>query len=1844
MIRIYNKATAAKAGDAVKGAEAVKNAVIAAATEGATLDSVKVAAVATASAVAVAQQTGASKVKEAVTTAVAAAASLDSVKAAAVAAAGAVAGYEYWGSETSPISSGVFPYGRVICSKNYPIPPLKKNPSSGGLPTKFKGRLSAGGRTGNVYKLKEFANSIILYKNGSTPTNEKLKLELDKIANSRLVSGSTEDYSEKELNGAVTKGYEIKLWLENEYKPTSLSEEVFNVITIDKDNNGVPLNFRVLDKPEAPNSVVASIAFNDLSETGKNVTNGSTIIQLEIKDPTNTVDGEPVYNKGDDAINLVAIQLEYAKTNSMPSDISSWKKVIDISFIGDTTITAISQFTSNLSSISASKASLFDAAGGVHTFGTQSKTDPRIRDNTPRYYYVKLNSTFLKDFRPTNSSSYHTFRASYKNSSAAKFGGWKTSNPIQIQKPTKPIIKSVKMTDFNKFTVEIQAYGHNNDVIGTSDTFMSVAPTLLAVESATEAAMELLVLYDNLDDLIVKLETYILLGEPLLTAVSGEAGRIETAIEESNRIIEIANESALLAAEEVADINTLFGFNLNDSSLEQAASDAMNSSKRTFEISYEIFTYIKNRGEYIKDTVTATALKVLIEDVFDVAREELIVTNDAMAAIPDITPNNSYGVFLKEINFEVKYSNNPTGTAVAYDSQTPLYSFTMAGATTATGEVTIGINTESLALHNYTFTIPITSPTLPNAHPIIYYFKAKVANNIFQPTGTGAKFSEESDAKSITISTPTIAITPTFSVPTWEDPIGATIGTNNTITASWSLPAATAEKNRGVLFNQLGSDKFLPVLSKYTLQSNYLKYVGKVDSINDRGSAPPTGDTIESSKTDNYYSTETTLKTKNFNFYDSLKKADFLVSKTVAVDLTITPYNQYVDSAGSTTLKNISITATAPDTVTIINPVPENGIISNTGTKNSIVLHWDLSNLKRGLTIDSDPVANTIRKYTLNIDRVSTTNKYLEAVGGIRDTFSTNTENSDDTGDQIGIDDAPDYIEITSDHDSSLLWPTTTYNYSVSATNSLGYTSDEQTGAFTTETPVTPINYSYFNNTLLQKLYTDQTTNLGGDSYNYTNKGVLILSAISSSTRYPTSPELVEITNVNNLVNIPSNTIIHVLNKNNIQQFLDKAAVQSWSSSGVPNNDTQAGFKIVNYASSSPTIEYTIGINKDDLKPTDYNTCSYSGVRAIQTVQFTGTDVSFKLLHGTTHSVDISFDAKQPDVQAAFQGMSTVDSTVTFSPGKNKVSESGNIMTFTFGDDGPHEQLTSTITGVGGSIAHATKVKGGSIFSITRTDRKDIYRVSTSSDTHSRDDKNRGYWFEEKVNYSIKLSDIKNIPSANNNYLYKPLKFELQSYYNTNGDDTTLVKNGTETILYNRYNNTNAPPNLGNIYFDILNSGPVFSKTDAITVINYIPVTINGIPNLAAGGSIQLRYTVNNYSTHYLLKKEVSIVEHSFSYKNSAKEGIINWGSPGSSGGTRNANNWVIDKTITNFPDYSTPLADVYITITANNTVGSTDHIINAANLAPLASGSAPHKVFRFIYDKPSKLNDSQKLHMRKIPIKFSPGAQAPSAVTDGQTIYNVATSAAQYKSEVVNDLQMTLWGGMFYSNKGWRNTVAADDDNSAWAARATSYGLSAPLPPVFTTATTHGDYNWVIFNYPSPATGSSYKYYAVVCDLSYSKYTLVELKADDIVVYFYNADKTINSTSAGSKGNWYWTKISGNNFEIGPAEAALDAINDTGGYNTTNGTGFSTQYGKFAAASGSPRRYILYEVEAEGGKEARLIGGWTRRVTIPTNTSINKFYLAIGVRKTKTTIQISSIKPIVKLKGAIKGIPLQLS
>ena len=1050
----------------------------------------------------------------------------------------------------------------------------------------------------------------------------------------------------------------------------------------------------------------------------------------------------------------------------------------------------------------------------------------------------------------------------------------------------------------------------------------------------------------------------------------------------------------------------------------------------SFRISYKNASTDNFGGKIITNDIifdrpnkpTISQIKMTSYNTFTITLASFSDTEDIIGDTTSIS-NNNMGVFLRNINFNVAYKYSDQL------SQSNITTFTEIeggenSATTSTN-TSVHINTTSFGSSTYTYTLPAGFyPNDSNTKSIEYYFSASVQNNLI------SNYSDFSDQKTIEITKPNSSMTITLT------PQTSGSNYNNKILATFTEPS---NGKRGIVSVQ--ADDRLPKLQKYTFQSTNLKNVDNDTSVQHTNTSNTSGRNADPS-------TQIML-----TFYDSLKGSTGSVTKNL--DLKVREYNEYINDNTEVTT-NLSATATKPELVTISSH--SNLVISKTTDKNTVKLNWAHPNI-RGLTIGGINIRNTILTYRINIERAATTNKYLIGNNDQTDTtYETTTTQSDNSNDKTGIADATNAKTLTSYNDNSLLWPNSTYNYTVRATNSLGYQSDAQTakGTFTTDPPTIPDAFDYFSNSRLSSLRNNYDLE---NNNNYQNLGVLVSGGVTSSTTY--SGTAVQITNYNNLSDITSNTVTHVLNKKHLQDFnntLSNSLVQSWSSS-VPTTANQAGFKIVN-AADSDTVLYTIG--------------------------------------------------------------------------------------------------TST--------NHATETNDNTAFKVLRTNRKDIY-----SETY--DNRNRGYWLKESIQYKINLATEGNL----SDYLYKPLKLELKSYYNTNGSDASIssTQTGETVILQNSYS-TN--PN-DNLYLDVLNSNPSIVKNSTNNMITYTPSNqINGVPNLARGGTIVLKYKLSNYSQYYLLKNSVNVAEHYFSYATSNANSEISWTSK--SGGTRNSNHWIVDKTLSFIPSTTTATSGITIKIRGRNTKGTSD----------LTIGSSHSVVYNFIYDKPSSdVFTSVESSLQNIPSNFDPTYGSTSAQS------SFTNSSYSAKGGTLNNKQLSLWNGYFYGSQGWQNATSITTSN------CTNYGMLSNLP-VFSTGS---DYKWVIFKYEGSGNPTSaYTYYTVIVKFSDSDFDYDNNIVDeDIVVYFYNRGE-ITQGNDGKK--YYWLNISGKS-DYGKADASQMAIN------TYSGTvGISTQ-------NANSSNFESNSYSKLGTSGSRIIGGWLNRSSIPANTSAN-FYLAVGIKNTTTS------------------------
>ena len=386
--------------------------------------------------------------------------------------------YEYWGDISSNISNiQDLSSGRIICSKNHPIPP---HASTGILPLdsnrtlQFSNSSVFSYRINSIYKLEDFPTSITLFLENFTPTDASLNEILNN--NSKMILPTNATKNNTELSPSrFEKGYEIKLWLENEYIKTDINggnimtENDFNVFDL-KDCSGNYVNFEKVDPPSIPLRNDASIVFSDnIVNSKNNLSTANTIIVLKTNDPlyshdpSNNID----YNS---KLLFTAIKFEFANYND--NEILNWlpcKKIIE-----EKRRTSFPRTWAQLRVDSTKYSDITLDVSGVWNSSSASSpaTDsiPRANDNitnvTPispavnRYYYIKLNDDFLGITNGQFKKNIK-FRLSYKNGSQKypeEFGEAKESEAIIISYPSAPNIESVKMSSYNEIKVVLSGY------------------------------------------------------------------------------------------------------------------------------------------------------------------------------------------------------------------------------------------------------------------------------------------------------------------------------------------------------------------------------------------------------------------------------------------------------------------------------------------------------------------------------------------------------------------------------------------------------------------------------------------------------------------------------------------------------------------------------------------------------------------------------------------------------------------------------------------------------------------------------------------------------------------------------------------------------------------------------------------------------------------------------------------------------------------------------------------------------------------------------------------------------------------------------------------------------------------------------------------------------------------------------------------------------------------------------------------------------------------------------------------------------------------------------------------
>ena len=542
---------------------------------------------------------------------------------------------------------------------------------------------------------------------------------------------------------------------------------------------------------------------------------------------------------------------------------------------------------------------------------------------------------------------------------------------------------------------------------------------------------------------------------------------------------------------------------------------------------------------------------------------------------------------------------------------------------------------------------------------------------------------------------------------------------------------------------------------------------------------------------------------------------------------------------------------------------------------------------------------------------------------------------------------------------------------------------------------------------------------------------------------------------------------------------------------------------------------------------------------------------------------------------------------------------------YKFGNNSNFTTESPDIVGSPSTLKQALR----NMVSIVSSDVKDVYSVS-GRDTH-----NKGYWWQEDINYTIDISD--------NAHLYKnPVKLIFEARYNnqltdfTSLDESSLERDDhvdkSEQVIFKNELNSNDV-----IYFDNLTGAPTAAKindsTDMIT--SYITTNkINGVPNLygITGGTytITLNYRLNNYSKYYGLDPTKHFVEHEFYKSDDKKITEIeprNWTNKGSEcerfappvgNGYWNVKDLTITQTSTGTmsSSWNGDTAEILtLRLKMQNTADDKNFDIDE-NFSTL------HK---FIHDYPSvNVYNSIKDSMQKVTSNFDPEYLKDFA----QDEYTAETY-----DPADNNLQLSLWNGYFIGSAGWRN------ETSITSGTATQYGMS-DTHPVFTN---DSNYKWVIFKYTlTPA--DNFEYYVIVAQFEYSSFNYTnDIIDENIVVYFYNRD----ITTRGSDGKYYyWVGISSpSGFgETNASSGGITTYTGTLGIRLSTDSSATDHHSKFENSD--------YQILGVTGK--RIVTSWLNKTTIPKDT-LATFYIAVGIKNNKT---IKVKKPTIRLGKLLYG------
>jgi exonuclease VII small subunit len=354
--------------------------------------------------------------------------------------------YQTWGENVSSVSKvgsgGAFPNGRIICEKAQIIPPAINTASSSNY---FGPTYQTHGRSNKVHRLDEFANSIILYKNQTIPD----VLEEDSNGNSislvdkRIYSAkqTSDNENSKYTIPDSENGFEIKIWLENQYtkKDVTTQENImtsddFNVTTLttmdrmmdesgnhitDNSNSlysfiGQPIRFLVVDPPtkiRVANYDLTNDVLNGFNVQLKRIS-GTSIHYLECIIPANAVNSNILTNEDNEKVestqssgqeNEVYFKGYFIEYQTVEADVNKNKTMTELA----------TEFNNNGTSWQFAQFETFSS--GSISFNSGRANDTSATKTMASDTEAELNSVIWDNAGTTNDNNYGFISASEYN-------------------------------------------------------------------------------------------------------------------------------------------------------------------------------------------------------------------------------------------------------------------------------------------------------------------------------------------------------------------------------------------------------------------------------------------------------------------------------------------------------------------------------------------------------------------------------------------------------------------------------------------------------------------------------------------------------------------------------------------------------------------------------------------------------------------------------------------------------------------------------------------------------------------------------------------------------------------------------------------------------------------------------------------------------------------------------------------------------------------------------------------------------------------------------------------------------------------------------------------------------------------------------------------------------------------------------------------------------------------------------------------------------------------------------------------------------------------------------------